>query len=218
MPVAADNPMLAVQAQVSKQITTVLDQYRDHRDALQEKIFFGIFGSPLVQALLGITKDTEARPIAETSAAALAARRARMDGYAAKLETGGFDEALTRAVVYVLAAERRLDQRCALALSIARQQLMRLSLAAFKVMVREQFFVLQLQPDRAIEALALLVPEADARRDLLTQVRTITEAGDPLSKAESDRLSRIAQVLAVSKRTGASPVTEPAAGLDAVLN
>jgi uncharacterized tellurite resistance protein B-like protein len=78
--------------------------------------------------------------------------------------------------------------------------------------------VLQLQPDRAIEALALLVPEADARRDLLTQVRTITEAGDPLSKAESDRLSRIAQVLAVSKRTGASPVTEPAAGLDAVLN
>ncbi len=70
------------------------------------------------------------------------------------LETGGFDEALTRAVLYVLAADRMLDQRCALALNVARQQLMRLSLAEFKIMVRDQFFVLQLEPDRAIEVLA----------------------------------------------------------------
>ena len=58
-----------------------------------------------------------------------------------------------------------LDQRCALALNVARQQLMQLSLAEFKVMVRDQFFVLQLEPERAVEVLASLVPEADARKD-----------------------------------------------------
>ena len=67
----------------------------------------------------------------------------------------GFDEALTRAVLYVSAADRVLDQRCALALNVARQQLMRLSLAEFKALVRDQFFVLQLEPERAIEVLAV---------------------------------------------------------------
>ena len=79
------------------------------------------------------------------------------------LLTGGFDEALTRAVLYVVAADRMFDQRCALALNAARQKLMHLSLAEFKVMVRDQFFVLQLEHERAVEALATLVPEAHAR-------------------------------------------------------
>jgi hypothetical protein len=195
-PVAADNPMLAVQARVSEQITTALDAYRDARDTLEEKTFFGIYGSPSVQALLGIDENTVVRPIPIPSPEALAAQRARMDGYTAKLAIGGFDEALIRAVVYVLAADRRLDQRCALALNGVRQQLMRLSLAAFKAMVRDQFFVLQLQPDRAIEALASLVPQTDARKDLLKQVRMIASAGDPFSTAENDRLTRLSKVLA----------------------
>ena len=220
-PAAADNPLLAAQTKVSEQITAALDSYRDARDTLQEKTFFGIYGSPFVQALLGINKDTEVRPIGETSPEALAARRARMNGYMAKLQTGGFDEALTRAVVYVLSADQRLDQRCALALNVARQQLMRLSLAAFKVMVRDQFFVLQLQPDRAIEALAVLVPEADARKTLLTQVRAIIGAGDPPTKAENDRLSRLSQILAVPAAkpalTGPSSPTRPAARPEAVV-
>ena len=96
-------------------------------------MFFGFYGSPVVQALLGINEDTMVRPIPETSPEMLAARQAQTDAYAAMLETGGFDEALTRAVLYVLAADRMLDQRCALALNVARQQLMRLSLAEFKV-------------------------------------------------------------------------------------
>ena len=113
------------------------------------------------------------------------------------LETGGFDEALTRAVLYVVAADRALDQRCALALNVARQKLMHLSLAEFKVMVRDQFFVLQLEPERAIEALPSLVPEADARKELLKQVRAIASAGDPLTVAERDRLARLSQALGV---------------------
>ena len=204
---AADNPFLALQKQVSDQIMTALDSYRDARDKLEEQMFFGFYGSPFVQALLGINKDSVVRPVPETSPEKLAARQAQTDAYVAMLETGGFDEALTRAVLYVLAANRALDQRCALALNVVRQQLMRLSLAEFKIMVRDQFFVLQLEPERAIEVLPSLVPETEARKKLLKQVRAIASAGDPLTAAEDDRLGRLSQVLAV-------PIEKPAAPRD----
>ena len=111
------------------------------------------------------------------------------EGQAAKLQTGGFDEALTRAVLYVIAADQMLDQRCALALNVARQQLMHLSLAEFKVVVRDQAFLLQLERERAVEALASLVPDADARMELLKQVHAIVDSGSPPSAAERDRLN-----------------------------
>ena len=149
------------------------------------------------------TTDSEVRPFPGTSPEKLAARQAQADAYAAKLPTGGFDEALTRAVLYVIAAERMIDQRCALALNVARQQLMHLSLAEFKVLVRDQFFVLQLERERAVEALASLVPEADARKELLKQVHAIVGAGDPPIAAERDRLAELSQVLA-------APIEKPA--------
>ena len=70
---------------------------------------------------------------------------------------------------------------------------MHLSLAAFKVMVRDQFFVLQLEPERAVEALRSLVPQADAREKLLKDVQAIVGAGGPLIAAERDRLARLSR-------------------------
>ena|SRR5208337_1741790 len=93
------------------------------------------------------------------------------------LETGRFDEALTRAVLYV------------------------------GVMVRDQFFVLQLEPERAIEALPSLVPELEARMELLKQVRAIASAGDPLTVAERGRLARLSQTLGISIEKPPAPAT-----------
>ena len=203
-PVASDNPFLALQTQVSNQIIAALDAYRDTRDTMVEKMFFGFYGSPLVQAMLGITDRTEVRPFPSTSPQQLAAQRARAEAYAKKLKTGGYDAALTRAVMYVLAADQMLDQRCALALNVARQRIMRLSLAEFKGVVRDQSFLLQRERERAVEALAVLVPEAKARENLLQQVRAIIGAGGPPSMAERDRLTRLAHLLT-------APNTKPTA-------
>jgi len=206
-PVAVDNPLLTLQTKVSEQITSGLESYRVARDELEEKIFFGFYGSPFVQALLGINADSSVRPVPDMSPEKLAARQAQTNAYEAMLGTGGFDEALTRAVLYVVAADRVLDQRCALALNVARQQLMHLSLAEFKVQVRDQFFVLQLEPERAIEALASLVPKAGARMELMKQVRAIASAGDPPTAAERDRLARLAQMLAAPLEKPVAPAT-----------
>ena len=224
-PVAADNPFLALQTKVSEQITNGLESYRVERDKLEEQIFFGFYGSPFVQALLGIKPDSIVRPVPETPPETLAARQAQTDAYEAMLKTGGIDEALTRTVLYVLAANRMLDQRCALALNVARQNLMHLSLAEFKVLVRNQFFVLQLEPERAIEVLPSLVSDADARKTLLDQVRVIAGAGDPLTPAENDRLARLSQLLdappekrAVSATPGKPTSSRAPVKTDAVLH
>jgi len=194
-PAAPDNPFLALQQQVSDQIIANLDAYRVARDQFAEQMFFGFYGSPLVQGLLGLNDGSPVRELPGISPETLAARQAQAAAYAAKLKTGGFDEALTRAVLFVIAAERSLDERCAFALNAARKQFMHLSQDAFKALVRDQFFVLLLQRERAVEALADLVTEADARAQLLKQVDAIIRAGDPPTAAERERLARLAQVL-----------------------
>ena len=108
-PVEADNPLLLLQTKASEHITAALDAYRDARDKLEEQMFFGCYGSPFIPALLGINKDSVVRLVTGTSPEKLAARQAQTDAYAAMLETG-FDEALTRAVLYVGAADRALAQ------------------------------------------------------------------------------------------------------------
>ena len=72
-----------------------------------------------------------------------------------------------------------LDQRCALALNVARQELMHLSLAEFKVLVRDQFFVLQLEPRARGRRARVHCAETDARKELLKQTRAIANAGGP---------------------------------------
>lgn len=133
-------------------------------------------------------------------------RQASAAGYAAKLQTGGFDEALTRAVLYVIAAERTLDQRSAFALNVARQRLMHLSLAAFKTLVRERLFVLRLE--RAIDVLGSLVPDPNARTQLLDQAAAIVGAGKPPGAAERTRPARRSEVLAPP--AGGNPNAKPA--------
>jgi hypothetical protein len=64
-PVAAGNPFLALQTFLSGQIINSLDNYRRGRDQMQENMFFGIYGSPLLQAMVGLDGNDEIRPLPE---------------------------------------------------------------------------------------------------------------------------------------------------------
>ena len=196
-PVAANNPFLAWQTQASEQIVNSLDAFRASRDKQEEHAFFSIYGSPLLQRALGVNENSVARRVSETSPDTQEAQSRRTVEYLAKLKSGGFDEALIRATLYILAGAHALDQRCALALNAARQKLMHLSLATFKTRVRDQFFILQLEPKRGLEALAAIVPGAGARKDLVKQVRAIVVAGDPTTAAEGDRWAELCLALSL---------------------
>src|SRR5262249_17535858 len=83
--------------------------------------------------------------------------------------------------------ERALDERCAHALYAARRDLPQLSIDQYKTLVRDQFFVLLLERERAVEALATMVREPDERAELLKRTSAIVSAGDSPTAAEGDR-------------------------------
>ena len=200
-----DNPYLILQKQVSDQITAALDMYRDARDRMAEQLFFGIYGSPVVQGLLGLNTGEKVRELPGVTPEKLATRKQQMAAYAAKLASGGFNEALARAVLYVVSAERALDERCAAALGMAYRELIHLrghpnrsSVEEFKALIRDQFFVLLMERERAVEALATLVREADERAKLLKRINAIVNAGAPPTPAERYRIAHLSQVLSAS--------------------
>lgn len=201
-----DNPLLAFQQQISDQINNSLDLFRDARDRAMEQTFFGIFGSPQVQGLLGLNDGEKVRELPAVSPQALEERRQKAERIASLVHAGGFNEALIRSVLYVLSAERVLDERAAEALNIARKNLMDLSVEDFKSMVREQFFMILLDEhqDKAIDALSDLVTDKDQRQKLLNEVVSIASAQGALSPAAAQRTQKIAQILDVNAPKGAS--------------
>src|SRR5712671_6115274 len=58
-PVSANNPFLAFQEQVSKQIVQALDSWRDSQEALSEASFLTVYGSPALQAAVGVDPRSE---------------------------------------------------------------------------------------------------------------------------------------------------------------
>jgi hypothetical protein len=195
-PVSSDNPWLVMQEKMSTQIMASLHAYRVARDQWSEKTFFGFYGNPWVQAMLGISANEPARPLPANPPDQNRTRKQRAERLAQLLNSGGFDAALTRAVLYATAAERVIEQRCALTLNVARQQVMHLSLAAFKALLRDQFTVLQAERERAVDAIAQLVPNEKDRKTLMDQVQHIVAAGGPPNAIEQERLKRLKVVLA----------------------
>ena len=63
-PVAADNPFLAAQEAVSEQIVKSLDAWRETTEKFSESMFLAIYGSPVLQAAVGV--NPEVSPAAET--------------------------------------------------------------------------------------------------------------------------------------------------------
>ena len=53
-PIAKDNPFLAWQEKMSKQIVSSLDQWRNSTEAASEAMFLAIYGSPALQAAVGV--------------------------------------------------------------------------------------------------------------------------------------------------------------------
>ena len=201
-PASGGNPFLAMQKQVSDQIVAALDAFRDVRDQMVEQVFFVIYGSPVMQGLLGINTGEKVRELPGTTPEKLAAQKAQMEAYAAKLSSGGFDEALARAVLYVVAAERALDERCATALADAFKGLSHLTIEQFKALIRDQFFVLLTERERAVEAMANMVPETDKRTALLKRVNAIINAGGPPTAAERVRIASLSQILSAPSGEG----------------
>jgi hypothetical protein len=200
-PAAEGNPFLAFQDTASKSIVNVLDTWRDTQEALSETLFLGLYGSPALQAALGIKPDAEVSPKPEMSPEHRKRLEARIAELKSHIGIGGLRESVIRGLLYVGMVRGMVDERSLEALRRARASDAgsRLTLAQFKTMVREQFFMLLLEPDASLAAIPKLLPQkVEERRAGLAVIRDVLSASAEISGEVAKRLDRVTQLFGLT--------------------
>ncbi|MGA9599208.1 MAG: DUF3141 domain-containing protein [Methylocystis sp.] len=198
-PVEADNAFLAVQETLSKQMIQALDIYRDARDWLTEASFMTIYGSPLLQAMVGLGSDNAEvrRHIGRDVSREIAAQKMAAE-IEARVDRGDLREAVIRALLYIGLGckEPQADERAFAVLRQVRAEdpgSRQLTLTQFKEAVKEQYLMLRIDQERAIAALPKLLQLADsAERSAAAALirRAVSAAGEPVGESKC-RLERV---------------------------
>lgn len=204
-PVSTDNPFLAFQEQMSKQIVHALDSWRDSQEALSEAIFLNVYGSPALQAAVGIDPNSALSRPREMSADHRAMLKKRVADLKSRIGEGGLREAALRALLYVGSARGMVDERSIEALRQVRRDHggARMTLSEFKMLVREQFFMLLLDRDRALAAIPKLLPDdVNLRRGAFDAIRQVLSASEDITGERASRLRQVAGLFGIDTTEG----------------
>ncbi|MDF3607958.1 DUF3141 domain-containing protein [Paracoccus sp. DMF-8] len=195
-----DNPFLAAEQLWVDSVEQAIDLCRDTRDMMYELAFYGLWATPLARAF-GRTHEAhrtlkstdELRSLPEVAAALH------------NIERGGFAEAVIRMLV-LLAENRKGVRRDRLERSsrVLTQDEPFKSLGAEHraLIIHEQTLIVAYEPQRAIEALPLLLPDAADRELALRVVRYIPGNADEMSPETMQLLQRFHEVLGQPRFTG----------------
>jgi hypothetical protein len=131
--------------------------------------------------------------------------RKRLEARIAELKSqigkGGLRECVIRGLLYVGMARGMVDERSLEALRLARagDAGSRLTLAQFKTIVREQFFMLLLEPEASLAAIPKLLPASeDERRVGLDAIRGVLSASAEISGEAARRFDRVTQLFGLA--------------------
>jgi hypothetical protein len=210
-PAKDDNPFVAMQQQASEQVVAALDGWRRATEAFCEGAFLTVFGSPFVQAALGV--DPASAPPARKAAANPLHRQLlgmRIAELRSRIPAGGLREAVVRALIYVGMQRRAIDERGFEMARRIREAHGEMSLAEFKMLVREQFNMLLIDQDAALAAIPDMLPAApEVRRNAFILINQILSARGDLSDEDRARLDEVAHLLGVAGEADARRRPQP---------
>jgi hypothetical protein len=195
--VSPDNPLLALERSNSEWISAWWRAYGSARDAMSEMMFFYTYGSPLLQVMLGLGRETADRR-GDKDVLREAIRGKRRADLEAQVDAGGTLEAVMRALIYVVEPEGGVDER-----GFAMLQELRAALpngrahpmSKLKLLLREQFLLMRAHEERAIAALPkLLPPDAEQRHKALEAVRAMIGVRGALGEEAKRRLRQIEKI------------------------
>jgi pimeloyl-ACP methyl ester carboxylesterase len=194
--VSRGNLFLQIEEAASDWIVQCLDAFTDSRDAMVEGIFMATYGSPLLQALVGLRADgAETRRHVERELAREAAIRRKRAELDRRIEQGSPIEAALRALIYVRQPQQTFDERgfnILKEINSGLQEGERISLAQFKEMMKEQFLIVMQEQERAVAAIPMLLPAGRGERNaLLGVIRQVANSGGALREESKRRLARI---------------------------
>jgi pimeloyl-ACP methyl ester carboxylesterase len=205
-PAAEDNPFIALQENMSRQIVAAFDAWRDASESLAERVFTNVYGSPVLQASLGVD-----------SAATLPLRKAaksplhrelmtkRIAELKAKIATGGLREAIIRGLLFAGLGRNAVDERGFEAVRRIRQDQSDVPLAEFKAIVREQFYMLLIDAEAALRAIPSMLPDdPQARQKAFNVIMQVLGARGEYSDGDRERLARIAGLFGADEQLAAA--------------
>jgi len=198
-PVAADNPFVAIQENASRQIVAALDGWRNMTEALAERTFLAVYGSPTLQAAVGID-PAGTQPLRKAAKSPLHREllQSRIADLKSRIPVGGLREAVIRALLYVGMARASVDERGFEAVRRIRQAHRDLPLADFKALVREQFNMLLIDQEAALAALpSMLPPDEELRREAFNLIKQVMAARGEMSAEDRTRLGEVARLFGV---------------------
>ena len=206
-PVASDNPFVAMQEAVSKQIVAALDRWRDFIEAVAERTFLTVYGSPALQAAAGID-PADTRPLRKPAKNPLHNEllRKRIAELKSQIPTGGLREAVVRALIYIGLGRGFVDERGFETIRRLRSRYEDIPLSEFKALVREQFAILLIDPQAALAPIpSMLQTDAEMRSEGFNFVRQVKAASGEISAEDEKRLSEIGRLFGIAEKGDTIP-------------
>lgn len=195
---AADNPFRVAEGIMAESIGQAWQAWGAWRDAMQEQAFLWTYGSPLLQAMVGLRADAdpgEQQALRDSSREAIA--RAEEERLARDIDKGTVVDAVLRAALYIAEPDAGMDERGFATLKLIGVDLparLRIGQEEFKAALRKQFLTLRMDSKRAIETLPALLPDKSAeRRRGLDVIQALFESRDRTAE-EAQRLAEVQQI------------------------
>ncbi len=188
-PVADDNPFKIAEKRFSDGVIALLDHHRDLRDRVQEMLFKAIYGPKALGAFMYTEGDLEIAEFAPIAA---------IERVKGRMGAGGFAEGWARIVATLMLGAGGINERELEAGRKAREQhpkLAHLSIGERKRLLKEQSYMVQLDPDRAIESLASLLPTLEERREAWNLAKAIAIGDGVIDAKQQVVLDRLSQAL-----------------------
>jgi hypothetical protein len=194
--VGQDNFFAAAEKTMASTISASLSAFGAARDAMIEQLFNVTYGSPFLQALVGLDpKDEASRQQPQRDALREQVQARKRQELEAKFESGGAVEAALRSIAFVRLAQGSVDERgyaIVKQLHDAQPPGRPRTMDQLKETVREQYLLLKIDEKRAVAAIPKLIPrDPDERAKTLRAIqRVISATGEPTGEAKR-RLSEI---------------------------
>ncbi|MFT3730480.1 MAG: DUF3141 domain-containing protein [Hyphomicrobium sp.] len=193
-PISTDNTFWKLQQQWSDWITASLDAYRDSRDNAIAAWFHAVYGSPLLQALVGLrASDIASSPRPGDDAMHRTLVEQKISELKSRIPDGDPREAVIRALLYIRMPDGVVDERGFNLLRRMREETGRgVKLSAFKKILREQFLMLLIDERSAVNAIpAMLARNPDLASRMKGKLDRMIELVGVYSKDARARLAEI---------------------------
>ncbi len=207
-PLETDNPFVALQENVSRQIVAALDGWRDMSEALAERTFLAIYGLRSLQAAVGID-PAATRPLRKAAKNPLHHEllQKRIVELKSRIPMGGLREAVIRGLLYAGMTRAAIDERGFELARRIRQAHGETSLSELKALVREQFNMLLIDQEAALAAIPAMLPsDAETRQKAFDLIKQVLGARGEMSPEDEKRMSEVARLFAMDKERSADQI------------